>query len=454
MTTPAEQSATSPARAGTTKITISLLTGAVACLATLQIFAFHWGVVTPDTVAQYGQALAGRYDDWHPPVMAWLWRGLMQVYGRGSAPFLLFDIALYWGGGLLIAATLAARGHRRSAWSVILVLALPIQFGQIGAILKDPLLASALLAATGLILARPAPSSRVAAGLLLILAAATRANGLLAAVPLVPLLAPTGWQRQRTRLIILLAVGALAFTLCNAAISRALEARRTDPFLALVNFDLAGIVANKGPNFHPAASADALRTCYSPALTDSCGAAQDALRAALARSHRSGAGLWLSAIAHAPVAWARHRIAHVNRNWRFLVADVPDDAFYVMSEPNELGLRYHPNRVAILLQHAGRWLALSPLGRPATWIAVALGLLFLGRSAAVRALAGSAALYGGGYFLVSVAPDLRYNLWTLVAGMLATILHIAEKDRMIAFLPAVLVMAAELIWLALQLPPL
>ena len=73
-----------------------VLAGLCIAFALVQLYAFHWGVITPDSVVQYEQALTGRYDDWHPPVTAWLWRQLLH-FGPGGAPFLVTEIMLYWG---------------------------------------------------------------------------------------------------------------------------------------------------------------------------------------------------------------------------------------------------------------------------------------------------------------------------------------------------------------------
>lgn len=190
----------------------------------------------------------------------------------------------------------------------------------------------------------------------------------------------------------------------------------------------------------------------------------------MAYSQRTGVGaltIWLRAIAADPVAYARHRAAHLNRNWRWLVPQVPDDAFYMMSQDNDLGLSFTPNAATKILWRGATIMAWSPLGRPATWLAVALGLLMLAPSLPSRrlisALAGSSLLYGGAYAVVSVAPDMRYNLWTMLAAMLGSICFVAEagqlKSSFRARLPwaatlLIVVVGGEVIWIGFGLPAL
>jgi hypothetical protein len=52
---------------------------------------------------QYQQAVDNAYEDWHPPLMAWLWRRLMFVQ-PGPGPMFDVQVALYWVGIVLLDA--------------------------------------------------------------------------------------------------------------------------------------------------------------------------------------------------------------------------------------------------------------------------------------------------------------------------------------------------------------
>ncbi|WP_231639015.1 hypothetical protein [Sphingomonas profundi] len=449
---------------------------AVALLYAAQIAAFRWGVITPDTVFQWGQALSGRYDDWHPPATAWAWRQLMPL-GPGTAPVLLAQCALYWAAAWLIADTLRRRGDGWAAAAVLLVAAAPIPFGQMGAILKDPLLAACCLLAAALILARPRAAVPLAVGLL-VFASATRINAPFATAPLLVALLPPRWTDRPARLAAALVLSAALLFAAGALINRVmLRPHRAQPIFSLLNFDLAGIVAHGDatayPNLAPAVAARVTARCYDPAqynpgFGETCDRVEDALFAHAAAQARSPAAIWIGAVAAAPGAWARHRLAHFNRNMRLFVPAVPDDAVYIMSEPNPFGLRFVPNAATLLVRRAAMGLATSPLGRPATWLAVALGLLLAAGASTTRlpsrrfvlGLAASAAGYGGAYAMISVAPDLRYNLWTMLAAAMALAVALGEWARdpacrpsrgraALALAPAALAVAAELAGLAI-----
>ena len=160
-----------------------------------QLIAFWPGIMVWDAIRQYRQALSGRYDDWHPPAMNWLWRQL-GIFGAGPAPMLVLQAALYWGGFALLAMA-AARRDRRLAWAVAACALLPVPYLLVGTVLKDSLMAGALLLAAGMIAMRR-PGDRllvIGAAVLLVAAATLRFNAVPACLPLALLLVPVGWWR-------------------------------------------------------------------------------------------------------------------------------------------------------------------------------------------------------------------------------------------------------------------
>jgi hypothetical protein len=76
----------------------------------------------------------------------------------------------------------------------------------------------------------------------------------------------------------------------------------------------------------------------------------------------------------------------------------------------------------------------------------------------ITALSLSARLYGGAYAVVSVAPDMRYNLWTLLAATIAAIIAAAGLERgsgwriWAALVPVTLAIGLELVWWIFALP--
>jgi len=451
--------------------------GAAALLLAALSLALLWpGVAEYDTVAQYAQVLAGQYDDWHPPAMARLW-AVLHPLASGQGPMFALQMGLWWLGIGLTAAALAREGAPRAASAVLAVGAFPLFLGWQAEVLKDAQMTGAMLAATGIaagwrLAGRRLPWGAVAAiAVLLLYATFVRANGVFGTVPLAfGLLGIAGRRPLPVRLGAMLASVLALIALAGPVNHRLLGAEPTGVTATLPVFDLAGIAHFAGSQAVPALPAATWRAaeakhCYRPFFwdpygdEDHCGFVFDQLHARL-----PGPALfltWATTAARHPLAWAAHRLGHWNATERWLVpvrwplGDPP-----AMSEPNDLGLD-SPGRAADLLDRAADWLQQGPWGVPILWLAAALGLLAAARGEAprhrlARTLALSAVAVEASFLLVSIASDLRYHLWPMVATALGWCLVVGTPLRMRAAqfaLAALLALGATGLAARMLLPP-
>ena len=162
---------------------------AVACTGfCLSILAFWPGFMEFDSFDQYAQAIGREpLNDWHPVIMALLWRVLIRLHD-GPQPMLLLQMALYWSGFLYLALQMLRRGRPALAWGAILIPFLPFLLNFSGVVWKDTHMALAFFWAA-LILAFPRRSIGSAATSLLLIfyGLAVRHNGIAAALPLLVL---------------------------------------------------------------------------------------------------------------------------------------------------------------------------------------------------------------------------------------------------------------------------
>jgi hypothetical protein len=414
----------------------------------MQLAAFWPGIMTWDAIRQYGQAVSGRYDDWHPPAMNALWHGLRQVT-TGPAPMLVVQAVLYWGGTLLLAIGTLRRGHRWSAAAILALAALPIALVLLATILKDSLFAGTLLLAAGLLaVAGPAARwPRVAAGVLLVAAATLRFNAVPACLPLLVALAPPTWRQTWSRLVITTTLAAVPLVAALPLANAALRAERSGVELSLVIYDLGGIGRfSDTAVFPPTAVADPVavnRACYSPVSWDRyawwgaepCPIGFETLHAPLTTAH-GPYRWWLAAVAAHPLAYLEHRLAHFDRNTRFLVRDADLPGLSLDSDPNRWGYAVAPNPVRGAIAALATGSLAIPLGWPACWIALTFGLVVVrpslrGADALGSALAWSALLYALSYLPLSVASEVRYHFWTMTATGVAAALLLGDRAQWI-----------------------
>ncbi len=470
-------------------------------VALVQAVAYWPGIMTWDAVRQYGQALSGAFDDWHPPAMEWLWRRLLAIHS-GPEPMLVLQLTLYWVGFALLTGWAMRRGRPGGAVALAACALLPVPLALMGAVLKDCLMAGALIAATGLMAWRhrapraiassghpcsrdggsPGPTAglgsrmrgrmdfmrdsalRTPAILLLLCAATLRFNAFLACLPLFVALLPLRWRDTTLRLLATSALSAALLIAAMPVANRLLRAEASGVELSLVIFDLGGITYHSGVDVFPTQPvADPVAVnagCYSPVKWDPyswwveapCRIGFDSVKLAFEANGQSPYLVLARAILAHPIAYAEHRLAHFNINARFLVHDEIERPVTDQSAPNDWHYRITPNPVQRLIDRAALISAHTPLGWPIWWMALALGVLILAPLLPSRdillPLALSALLYGLGYLVFSVAAELRYHLWTMAGTAIAAVIAaddlaggaLAPRARlMLAVAPALLV---------------
>jgi hypothetical protein len=396
--------------------------------------------------------------------MARLWSGFLAAGVPGTASLFVVQVVLFYAG---LALLFAALPRLRPAVAVAAAAALIVPADWLTVVVKDAQMVAALVAATGIVAAfrlrgRRLPVAAVAAvALLLADALLLRANAVFAVAPMA--LALSGWLGLRGTA----ARGGLLLTAMLAVIAvsplvnhRLLGAQPSHVERVLPVFDLAGIghFAGTPPPRVDAATwgAAEARGCYSPYLWDAlgddrqCGAIGDRIVAA------GGAPVfadWAAAIAAHPLAYARHRLAHLNATLRWIVpfgqpnAGAPPD-----SQPNAGGLGGGGTWRTRAPAWVARAAAATPLGWPAVWLAASLGLWAAAAGTPrgpardlALALFLSASLMSLSFAVVSIASDLRYHLWAMVATALGgAVLSTAPgvpRRRLAATMAAVAIVA-------------
>jgi hypothetical protein len=251
----------------------------IAVIGALASLVADWpGHFSVDSVNQMSQARLGRYNDWHPPIMAWLLRWADRLT-PGAVSFIVADTCLFFA-SLLVFAT----SERRPRWIGVLAMALMAATPQAlifqGVVWKDILFADTTVGAfAALALAGRhwgCPAARAAclavAFALFLIAALSRQTGIvIAAVGAASFVAIAWAARPAPRRLGLAAPLSGLFALCAlaglvAAISFAFaldsdgQPGRPAQVALLQTYDLAGV-----DHFDPRLAMPALHR-HAPAL--------------------------------------------------------------------------------------------------------------------------------------------------------------------------------------------
>ena len=445
---------------------VALITLAIGALVSL---AFNLpGHMSYDSVLQLAQGRSGVYNNWHPPVMAWM-LGLLDAIVPGTALFVVFNT-------LLIAAALAVlvcsppRTFHFAAPLLLLWALIPDGLIYPGIVWKDVLFAAAAVGGfAALVLAvRLWPRRRwrflaiVTGFVLLSLAALARQNGLVilpaAAVAL-------GWIASRSgghkpihsalAYAFLPLAGAIVLMLtANAALQTRSDGEPSTIYELedLQAYDLAGALQAKPdlPLSRLSRSnpdlAQLLRTkaapLYTPVRLDAISGLPDLDKALFDAPLPDVSGQWRELVLGHPWLYLKVR----TRDFFWVLATPDIDAclpfFDGVSGPEpwvtRLGLKNQERPQDLALKAWGEPWSHSPLSSHLLYLAidaVLLGLLLIRRRTtdiAVAGLLAAALLFTATFFIISVACDYRY-LYFLDLAAVAAGVYVAADPSDIGF---------------------
>ncbi len=399
--------------------------------------SFWPGIMIWDSGRQYGQALSGQFDDWHPPLMEWIWRLLIPLL-PGPGLMLILQLGLYgFGLGFLAWRSRRQENTRQAFWLAATSL-FPPTLLLMATVIKDSLMAAALLAAFALLCHFRDTGNRLSRLIgiaLIVIASCLRFNAFLAGLPLLWMAFPAYWTAHRGRTALALAGATALLLLAMPLANRLLDAQRSGVEVALVIFDLGGITAHGGGDVFPPMAVDnpiaVNKSCYRAERWDSyswwvdpvCPIRFATVVPAFADQKINPELFWIAAIVTHPLTYLAHRLDHWNIASQFLTRAPVERWIVGASDPNDWGFHVEPNPVNRGIIAATVALNATPFGWPCWWLALSFGLVVLGRglvhSGQMLALAGSAFLYALGYGAISVASELRYYCWPMMATFVA-----------------------------------
>jgi hypothetical protein len=407
----------------------------VAGWALFVIYAFP-GYMSYDSVWQLVQARhLEPFNEWQPPMMALIWRGLDHVV---AGPFLMlvlqsttFVVGLY-------AITRRLISDRAAAIATVAVLLVPQTIIVMGVIWKDAQMAGFLLAAIAALLS-PKRGWRIAGYAFLFLATGVRYNAAAATLPIVLGLFASRAGRRRWRHYALAIAAWLAITAAALAADAMLVEHKTYPWqTAAAPVDIAGIIrySHKIDEAYLRAETDGVpwahddkiqiraRMAYHPdsnilTLIDGPRAlfkypTTDAERDAIAAA-------WKRLVVEHPFAFLRHRVA-VFRALLTQYAGVWSGFVNADWAVDDLGYKTTHSAIQQAWVSEMEKVADTPLF--SGWVYFIAAILFIPlcwRDRISAILVASALLYELGLLLVTPALDYRYVHWMVVATIIVAI---------------------------------
>lgn len=394
------------------------------------------GTIYWDSFVQYQEALNGEYTDWHPPVMAVLWRCLIMITGSAGSMMALNLMVL------MMAFYLLCRDMR---WFVAVPLVTvlffnPIFFGNIGIPWKDVQLAVIVIFTAAIQIScatrnlKPSNALITAMFVILIYGSFLRANAPFITAPLI--ISVFGlWKPISIWTITSGLLAALLILLTPLVNHKLIGAKPMFAVHSLQVFDIGGVSHNIQENLFPGNFSDTeiqkiKSECYSPYLWNDyawgkCSFVYDNVN----KEQLSSA--WKKALIGNPSAYLSHRLEYFNNFIRFIGPFYPD-WYYLPKLPgiesdSEVRDNYFMEKYLSFEENYPR----QPWFIPFIWLSIAIGFFIASctgsnerLNSVLNGLSFAAIAYVAGYALIGVASDVRYvfpSAYLTVASLICAI---------------------------------
>lgn len=399
---------------------------------------FYPGFMSIDSIKQFEMSQSLHFNDWHPPLMSWVW-SILAFFFPGPSGMLALHTALVW---LAVYLWWSNFKHRANSWLVCVIPFLPWVLNFAGVLWKDVGLAFSLFALSGLVLRQRSPGKVLLALTLVFYAINLRHNAIFAVFPILMLLSYR-WLDKRSCIKALIISGAIIFLACyagNVFNYQVLGAQKTSPSSYMMVDDLAYLSIKNNESYLPGVEIDEIRECAALELGQNrlvgrvfCLSNQPSYKKANSLQSKLKS-IWLAKIIAHPSDYLEFRMAAFSYLLR-----TPNDPPYYLWHPgideNSLGFKKNPNGLTLVAEKAVKGTAVAApfLFKPYWWLLSSL--LLLGATfcmapsqsvLAAQALLASSIVYILGYLPVTPMADFRYVYWSVIATSLTFIVLLVD----------------------------
>lgn len=399
---------------------------------------FYPGFMSHDSIVQFGMSKSLNFNDWHPPIMAWVW-WVVGFFFPGPSGMLAVHLAL-----VLMSVYLWWDSYKDKprSWLIFLIPFLPWIINFVGVLWKDVGLSFSLFALSGLALRAITPSKAIIAFILIFYAINLRHNAIFAVFPILILLGFRWIKGANSIKVVIYSCATIyvCFFLGSIFNYGILQAERKKPSNYMMVDDLTFLSIVKNESLLPGIGIDEIKQC---AISETgqnnlvgkvfCLSALPGYKKA-ASLNSDLKGIWLSSIFENPIDYLRFRIAAFSYLLR-----TPDDRPYYIWHPgideNSFGLKQVPNRLTLLADRFVHKTAKAApfFFKPYWWLMSSIVLLMMTfvvvKTESVitaQALLVSAVFYISGYIPVTPMADFRYIYWSVIATTISFIVIVID----------------------------
>lgn len=389
--------------------------------------AFYPGFMSYDSISQYGMSKSLHFNDWHPPIMSWVW-SILGFFFPGPSGMLAFHISILW---MSVYIWWSSFRDKKLSWLIIIVPFFPWIINFSGVLWKDVGLAFSLFALSGLALRSPTSGKIFIAFILVFYAINLRHNAIAAVLPLLFLLSYRWLKKPSLVKAFFVSFGLISLCLLLGGVLnyKILLSEKTKPSNYMMIDDLVYFSIKDNKSFLPGMNIDEIKKC---GTFDSgqnklvgkvfCLSSQPSyVKASPLTADLKG--IWIGRIIQSPIDYLQFRLAAFS----YLLRTPSDSPYYIWHpgiDENSYDIKMVPNGLTLAIE---RFVKASASAfpfffKPYWWILSTLLLfsltLILVKNSTVsiaQFLLISSALYIMGYVPLTPMADFRYVYWSVFA---------------------------------------
>lgn len=419
----------------------------------LNYLTYFPGFMSPDSLDQFGQALRGEYDDWHPPVMAYVWR-LINKIEEGPELMLAMQLIMLWLSCYLFCVSL-----RSSIWRAMVFLlffSAPFIHNFAGWIIKDMIMAFSWLLAIAILFNHIKNNEEydgdtrsrwvaIPVGLLLLYGCWLRYNAIVALLPLSVAVVWIFWPTKTRKTKILYSIAFILVVYLGQPIfnKHFLKAHVNYTESQIYFHDLAAIFVKTGDDVfppylykNPQFDTAYIRSHYNPLDVTALlwNPDQKTLLYYDKETVSSMKNAWFKLLKEYPMMYIKHRL-YIYKYFLALEKKKDLQYYYIWIHPNGYGFKVY--ETTLYQKYANNISSQKDKIYFQTWFWIFLNVLllplyFFVRNRGYRLLYIAVALSGFLYtapqiIVANYVTDFRYIYWSCFACMVAVLIFIADK---------------------------
>lgn len=419
----------------------------------LNYLTYFPGFMSPDSLDQFGQALRGEYDDWHPPVMAFVWRMLNKIE-EGPELMLAMQLMFLW-----MSCYLACISVKNSIWRISVFLMFfiaPFIHNFSGWVLKDTIMGLSWLFASAILFYqvkrnqvpgenRKNIGAAIGVGLLLLYGCWLRYNAIVALLPLAVATVWIFWPEMKKKMkIIISAAFVLVVFLGQPLFNKHFLKARVNYTEAQIYFhDLSAIFVKTGKNVYPPSlyankefDTAYIRSHYNPVDVTALLWNPDNIRLLYYSKETTNdmKKAWFKTLTAYPGEYIKHR-CYIYIRFLGFKKDRDLQYYYIWIHPNNYGLNVY--ETSLYKRYAPYISTQKDKVYFQTWFWIFLNVLllplyFIVKTKQHRLLYICVVLSGFLYtapqiIVANFVSDFRYIYWSCIACFLAILILIADR---------------------------